>query len=205
MRMNSFALRVTGRRLLAMAFIIAVGTPLAIGADSHVVTIDVTKSPITYSDTKNGALQSGSAYRLSVGNKDSVVWKAVTPENAPYSAMIFFPNGTPFADNSGRPVVTIVWSDRITTSPEADIVEQSGTYEFYVAVYDELHKTSYTEDPKIIVGGGGTEADVKISSAVDDLQQAHDQLSRNPKLRGQSEQLEAIKKELQHILAELER
>lgn len=156
MQMNSKILRITWRGLLTLVFSIVVGTGLANGqvscpdnANSHTVTIDVSKYPVSYSDPS----QSVSAYRLCVKNNDSVVWRQdVTIRH--YSAMIFFSGGTPFADKDGRPVTSIVWSDRKSTSPVATVTEESGTYEYHVAVYDEDNNKTYTDDPKIIVGSG---------------------------------------------------
>lgn len=199
MQMNPSPVRATLRRLLIVAFGITAGTDLAAG-QIHTVTIDVTTSQISYSDSQNPGL---SAYRLGVEEGESVVWQVVTakPTNGHYSAMVFFPRGTPFADASGRPIISRVWSDRTPKSPQASVVEQFGTYEYYVAVYDEDHAKTFVEDPKIIVGNGNYSA--KINVAIENLKEANTELSRDPKLREQAERIEAIKKELQHILAEM--
>jgi hypothetical protein len=200
MQMNSSALRVTWRRVLTLAFGIAGATHLVM-AQTRTVTIDVMTSPISYLDPQ----QPGSAYRLCVAKGESVLWQAVTakPNNGRYSAMVFFPNGTPFADTAGRPITRIVWSERTSTDRQAAVVEKSGSYEYYVAVYDEDHQKTYADDPKIIVGSGGVDAE--INTAIENLKQASAQLSRDPQLQGKADQIEAIQKELQHILAELKK
>jgi hypothetical protein len=206
MQMNSKSLRITSMRFLTLAFSMAAGASFAVGQSSHTVTIDVTTSLMSYSESINGVGQPGSAYRLYAENGDSVLWKAKTPGNAHYSAMIFFPKETPFADKtSGRPITSLVWSDRVPNSPEGYVVEQSGTYKYYVAVYDEDHQKPYSDDPKIIVGNGNMEATAQIRSAIDDLKQAYTELSRKPKLQEQANRIEAIKNELQHILDEIGR
>lgn len=192
-------------RLLAVAFVIMVGTCLAVGQDSYIVTIDVTTNPISYSVSKNGTPQSGSAYRLYVANGDSVAWNVTTGNNDSYSAMIFFPTTPLYDRTSGRPTNSIVWSDRATPSPVSKVDASFATYEYHVAVNDEVKKKTYSDDPKIIVGSGNMGVEAKIRSAIDDLIQADTQLSGNPKLEEEAKRIEAIKNELQHILDEIRR
>ena len=60
----------------------------------------------------------------------------------------------------------IVWSAKDVNSPIATVVEQSGSYEYYVAAYDVDKGMSYTDDPKIIVGNGGIETDERLGRRV---------------------------------------
>jgi hypothetical protein len=168
MQTNFNILPVFQRQIPTLVLSLLAATSLAIGQTSHTVTIKFVTSTASYSDTysTNGGppKTNPKAYRLPVAMNDTVVWKATTP-GAKNAVAIFFPNGTPFADSDGRPVSMIVWSERGGNSPQLTVVEASGTYEYHVVVYDEDNKTSYTDDPKIIVGSGYFEADVEIALA----------------------------------------
>lgn len=104
-------------------------------------------------------------FSLVVYANETVVWKAKTLGTKNVVA-IFFPNGTPFADQNGRPMPIIVWSAKDVNSPTATVVEQSGSYDYSVAAYDEDKGKSYTDDPKIIVGNGGIETDERVNGRV---------------------------------------
>ncbi|HWY52988.1 MAG TPA: hypothetical protein VNZ03_00890 [Terriglobales bacterium] len=168
MQTNFSILPVFQRQVLMLVLCISAATSLAIGQTSHTVTINVITSKPSYSDTSTPRGKPPStnpkAYRLAVDMNDTVVWKATTP-GAKNAAAIFFPNGTPFGDPNGRPVSMIVWSERDGTSPPTTVVEESGTYEYHVVVYDEDNKITYTDDPKIIVGTGNIEAEANIALA----------------------------------------
>jgi hypothetical protein len=157
------------RQSLALVFSLLAATSVAFGQpNSHAVTIDFTQSPISYSDaySHNGVVTPNpTAYRLVVYANETVVWKAKTSGTKNVVA-IFFPNGTPFADQNGRPLPIIVWSAKDVNSPTATVVEQSGSYEYSVAAYDEDKGKSYTDDPKIIVGNGGIETDERVGGRV---------------------------------------
>jgi plastocyanin len=156
------------RQIFTLMLSILAATSLATGQTSHAVTINFTTSPASYSDNSstNGvpSTPNPKAYRLPVDVGDTVVWKATT-HGAKNAVAVFFPNGTPFADQNGRPVSMIVWSERDVNSPPVTVVEDSGTYEYQVAAYDEDNKVPYTDDPKIIVGSGNLESDVAIAMA----------------------------------------
>lgn len=156
------------RQIFTLMLSILAATSLATGQTSHAVTINFTTSPASYSDTfsTNGgpSTTNSKAYRLSVDVSDTVVWKATT-HGTKHAVAVFFPNGTPFADQNGRPVSMIVWSERDVNSPPVTVVEDSGTYEYQVVAYDEDNKVPYTDDPKIIVGSGNLESDVAIALA----------------------------------------
>jgi|SRR5450631_893177 len=157
------------RQFLALVFSLLAATSVTFGQpNSHAVTIDFTQFPISYSDaySHNGVTTPNpKAYRLVVYANETVVWKAKTPGTKNVVA-IFFPNGTPFADQNGRPMPIIVWPAKDVNSPTATVVEQSGSYEYYVAAYDEDKGMSYTDDPKIIVGNGGIETDERVGGRV---------------------------------------
>ena len=112
------------------------------------MTFDVTTNPISYSASKNGVPKSGSAYRLYVRNGDSVVWKVTTSNKDRYSAMTFFPTTPRYEPTSGRPTNSIVGSDRATTSPVSKVDAQLSTYEYHVAVNDEVQGKTYSDDPE---------------------------------------------------------
>jgi hypothetical protein len=168
MQTNFNILPVFQRQILTLLISLLAATSLATGQTAHTVTISFITPTASYSDTySNGGTPTTNprAYRLQpVAMNDTIVWKAVTP-GAKNAAAIFFPKGTPFADPNGRPVSMIVWSDRDGNSPLQKVVEASGTYEYHVVVYDEDNKVPYTDDPKIIVGGGKLVADVEIALA----------------------------------------
>jgi hypothetical protein len=156
------------RQFFTLVLSMLTATSVAVGQTSHTVTMKFGTSPTSYSDTysTNGgpSTVNPKAYRIQVDMDDTVVWKATTP-GAKSAVAIFFPSGTPFADSNGRPVSMIVWSERDGNSPQTTVVESSGTYEYQVVAYDEDNKTPYADDPKIIVGSGGIESDVKIAMA----------------------------------------
>lgn len=157
------------RQFLALVFSLLAATSVAFGqSNSHAVTIDFTQSPISYSDAyshNGGTTPNPTAFRLVVYANETVVWKAKTLGTKNVVA-IFFPNGTPFADQNGRPMPIIVWSAKDVNSPTATVVEQSGSYDYSVAAYDEDKGKSYTDDPKIIVGNGGIETDERVNGRV---------------------------------------
>jgi hypothetical protein len=169
---------------------------------SHTITVDVTKTPILYTDTfsNGGAPKTQPAYRLEVNTNDTIAWKIIT-SGGMHAAAIVFPNGTPAADANGRSVPLMAWSERDGGSPQLTIVEAAGTYEYEVVVYDETNKTRYIDDPRIIVGNGGIETEwKKISAALGDLREATTELSGMPK---QQKQVESIEQELEKKAAEL--
>jgi len=193
---------VSWRRFLLVAFGVVTVSCLAMAQQTlHTVTVDFTKSPISYSD-KYDSQTNAHAYRLGVSTTDTVVWQVVTP-GANNSAAVCFPNGTPLsdaADQNQRPASMFVWSNRVNNSKPAEIVEVAGTYEYWVSAYDEDNKHLYFDDPKIIVGGGSAEAEARIKSALHTLRLAGPELSGTPKIQ---EKLEPIERELQQLINEL--
>ena len=76
----------------------------------------------------------------------------------------------------------------------------SGTYKYYAAVFDDKNQETYTDDPKIIVGGGVEDVQAEIGSALNDLKRAEEKLSSKHKLQ---EQVKSVEHKLEHILGEL--
>jgi hypothetical protein len=201
MQTNFSILPVFQRQILTLLLSILAATSLAIGQTSHAVTIKFSTSTTTpsYSDTysKNGGppTTNPKAYRLPVAMNDTVVWKATTP-GAKNAVALFFPNGTPLADSNGRPVSMIVWSERDGNSPQTTVVEASGSYEYHVVVYDEDNKMPYTDDPRIIVGGGYIQSDVEIALAAVKRAGASSPTGTERKL------IESIEEKLEQLLEE---
>ena len=207
---NSHVLRLGWSRVAATALGCIAAATLGLGQNpapastptSHTVTVDVTKTPILYTDTfsNGGPPKTQPAYRLAVNTNDTIAWKIIT-SGGMHAAAIVFPNGTPAADANGRSVPLMVWSERDGGSPQLTVVEAAGTYEYEVVVYDETNKTRYIDDPKIIVGNGGIETEwKKISAALGDLRATTTELSEMPK---QQKRVESIERELEKIAAEL--
>lgn len=174
---DSHVLWLRWSRVAVVALGCMVAASLAFGqhSASHSVSVDVTKKPIYYKD-ENG----NSAYRLPVGSKDTVVWSIAPQSGITYTAMaIVFPDGTPFADADGRPLPILTWSDKDGKSQKATVVVSSGEYEYCVFAYDQTNKIIYADDPKIIVGNGGLESDVRIMSVLDRIQNRLDSVERS--------------------------
>ena len=219
MSINCDASNVSRRQFLAAAGSVAAASSFALGKDSgsaqstpspppipppvvHNVTIDVTKKPISYSVGNPAA----NAYHLQVNPNEVVTWTAVTSSpNPKHCVAIFFQKETPLADTNIRPVRTLLWSERdetpngppVTIDPDA-----SGIYEYSVAVLDEGTQTTYTDDPRIIVGTGNFEARTTITSALDELRKAAEvaERKREPEL---GKQIESVEKKLERAIDEL--
>jgi len=203
------ASNVSRRQFLAVAGSVAAANSFAVGKDSGsaqalppapspadpLVTIDITTAPISYS------VSGHNAYRLKVKAGDSVKWQAKTT-SAKHRVTILFLKDTPFSDGSKKPLYAFHGSevDESGSGIGGTIDDDaSGTYEYYVAVFDDKTNLTYTDDPKIIVGSGN-DAAAEITLALDDLKRADAQLSSKPKLQ---KQIESIEHELEHLIDEL--
>jgi plastocyanin len=208
MSIDSDASSVNRREFLALASSAAAAGALSVGKPSglvpsplppptpYSVTIDITTSPISYS------VGGHHAYRLKVNAGDSVTWKAKTNGSTHHLAILFLKE-TPLSDASNQPLYAVHGSEvEETGSGIGGTIDSdaSGTYEYYVAVFDGVTKKTYTDDPKIIVGTGNLEAEAELALALDDLKTAGTKLSSKPKQR---QQLESIERELEHLMNEL--
>jgi plastocyanin len=203
------ASNVSRRQFLAVAGSVAAASSFAVGKDSGsaqplppaptpadpLVTIDITAAPISYSASGHNA------YRLKAKNGDIVKWQAKT-SSTKHRVTILFLKDTPFSDGSKKPLYAFHGSeaDEAGNGIGGTIDDDaSGTYEYYVAVFDDKTNLTYTDDPKIIVGSGN-DAGAEISLAVDDLKRAGAQLSSKPKLQ---KKIESIEDELVRLGGEL--
>ena len=151
------------------------------------VTIDVTTNPYTY--TYKNSAGSGPAYQLQVKQGDTVAFVAQTPNNSKHFAAVIFLPESPLVDSSGRPVHAILWPEH--NPPKALTVNPAGgTYPYRIVVFDRDKETPYTEDPKIIVGGG-------TMRTAELVRQLHEVAEACPKER---ERIEVIEKNLMHLL-----
>jgi hypothetical protein len=155
---------VSRRQFLAVAGSVAAASSFAVGKDAGsaqplpatqtpanpVVTIDITKAPISYSASGHNA------YRLKAKNRDIVKWQAIT-SSTDHRVTILFLKDTPFSDGNKKPVYAFHGSqdDEKKKGIGGTIDDDaSGTYEYSVAVFDDKTNLTYTDDPKIIVGTG---------------------------------------------------
>src|SRR5580700_54776 len=152
------------------------------------VTIDARPTPFT--STTPVPVAATPAYHLHVASANSTVsFTVISSGGNQHSAAIFFPNDTPFVDKNGRPMQASVWSQTeesalamLPMDPDA-----SGQYEYRVVVFDKVAGTTASEDPKIIVGGGGIEL-AEIIEKLNEIKKEHP---------GEDKMIESIKTELQ--------
>lgn len=216
---------VSRRRFLAVAGGVAAANSFAKGEalgspvppppppTTNLVTIDITTNPLSYSYTiMNGGGTAHKANRLKVNGLDTVKWNVKTSVTTGYKyhVTILCVRETPLADTNNNPVFAIqgseVEADAGKVMAKID-TDATGTYEYYVAVTDDKTGKTYTDDPKIIVGGSGTFEQKKelIRDAHQLIGEAHkleDAAGSNHVLR---EKIESIEKELGGVLDELER
>lgn len=203
---NSNASNVSRRQFLAVASSVAAVSSLAIAKASSLappppddpsvypVIIDVTTNPISYS------VAGHHAYRLNPDRGDRVTWTAKTTGPKHHLAILFLKE-TPLVDANNRLLYAVHGSEieeaggGIGGTIDNDA---SGTYEYYVAVFDNATNLTYTDDPKIIVGTGNAEAEITL--ALGDLKRAEAKLSSKPK---QQKQIESIEHELEHLVNDL--
>jgi plastocyanin len=211
MSRNPDTSKVSRRRFLAAAGSVAAASSFATGKDTesvpalppptaptaYDVTIDVTRSPISYSYPSLTVPQP--AYRLKVKTGDTVTWTAKSP-GPKHCVSIVFKKDTPLIDRNGRPIYTLLWSERIETPKGPQVTvdpDAAGIYEYSVAVLDEGTQVSYTDDPKIIVGSGGLDGEAQLTLAKEALKDA---AQLEPARRGE---IENIEKQVEHVLSEL--
>jgi plastocyanin len=200
---NSNASNVSRRQFLAVASSVAAVSSLAVAKASSLeppspedpsVVIDITTSPISYS------VAGHHAYRLNADPGDRVTWTAKTTGPKHHLAILFLKE-TPLVDASNRPMYAVHGSeiDEAGSGIGGTIDNDAlGTYEYYVAVFDNATNLTYTDDPKIIVGTGNAEAQINLARG--DLKRAEAQLSSKPK---QQKQIESIEHELEHLVNDL--
>ena len=176
----------------------AAATSLTVGASSeaappptaskYVVTIDVSVTPYSYTyPTANGT---ASAYKLPVNRGDTVAFVARTPKGSKHFAAVIFLSESPLVDSSGRPVPAILWPEHNPPQPLTVDLEAAGTYEYRIVVFDRETETPYTEDSKIIVGGG-------TMRTADLVRQLHEVAEACPQER---KRIEAIEQDLVQLL-----
>lgn len=208
---------VSRREFLAVAGAVAAASPLAAGMDSNLaqaasshvktpcpvtMTSDAVKKTIKYSSPC-----SSDASSLYVNSGDVVTWKAKTSGKKHHSAIFFSPT-TPFVDQaSGDPVYSFHGSEadeaggiggQAMIGPDA-----SGEYKYTVLIFDEMNDTTYTDDPKIIVGSGMAIARVELTAALAEIKKAKALLSGKPAVERQTAQIASIEHELAEVIEQL--
>jgi hypothetical protein len=145
----------------------------------HVMTFDVTQTPMTCTFSPP---QSGTDCTLTVTGNDVVHFKAKTSQSKHHLSVLFV-DGTPFLDSSTPP--NKVWAFHGSESDEGSGIGKNAhidpslpdgaTFEFLVGVWDgeDSNQKSYTSDPTIIIGKGGSSLVTAIAqlSAADRLLQ----------------------------------
>jgi len=222
MSRNSVVSNVSRRRFLAVAGGVAAANSFATGKalspavpppppTTYLVTIDITANPISYTYTTTGVGGVHKANRLKVNESDIVKWKVKTflSTGYKYHMTILCVRETPLADTHGNPMFAIHGSE-----VEADAgavmaiidADTSGTYEYYVAVTDVPTGKTYSDDPKIIVGGSGT-----LEQREELIKDAHQLIAAARKLEDAAgsnhalnEKIESIEKELEEVVGKLE-
>jgi hypothetical protein len=168
------------------------------------MTIDVSQSPIVYSCVDPVTGVKAPAYRLTIptGAGNTVTWNITSSgPTQKHCSGIFFPNDTPFVDLTGRPVYGFVWSEREEAANQVTLnvdAAASGTYEYRIVVRDIASGTTYSEDPKIIVGTGGIELITELRAIKAKLEE--EAKSTPPEVQ---KKLEPIEKELGKVIDEL--
>lgn len=200
---------VSRRQFLAVAGTVGAASSVALGEASsfapapppapvrHPVTIDVTTTNrISYVDGSGH-----NVYRLTVKAGDGVTWKAKTT-GTKHHVTILFLKDTPLIDANNKPVYAVHGSEGDEAgSGIGGMIDPgaSGAYEYYVAVFDNDTGLTYTDDPKIIVGGGGTrDTRTELIEAAGELKQAA--LSSPP---AQREKIESIENRLEELIDQL--
>jgi hypothetical protein len=178
-------------------------------APDHVMTFDVTQTPIA---CINNPPQSTGADPcvLSVNPKEVVHWRAITSLiKHKHRLAVLFIDRTPFVDKDGDKV----WAFHGTDSDETngigrdasiDPTLQDGDYfEFSVAVWDEENANkirSYTGDPTIMIG----KRDTLIASALAKLSAANGLLQKAAAAYpAKSDDIKAIEDKLSPLIVQL--
>jgi len=186
--------------------------PLPSNPTNYLVTIDVSTNPISYSYTDGSGKHR--ANRLTVSGNDTIAWNVTTP---PYSAgrpkyhiTILCVKETPLVDkkHNNNPLFEIhgseIEANAGTVMANID-TDASGSYEYYVAVTDDNTGQTYTDDPKIIVGGKGTyEQGELIKNANHLIAEAHKLEDAAGSNRGLKEKIQSIEKDLEEVVQKLE-
>ena len=179
---------------------------------SYAVTIDVRTDPFSYSAT-DACGNTHKANRHAVTGGDSAAWNVKTPlatgATLNYHITIFCVKETPLVDfNTGtNPVFALhgatAEANAGTVKAKID-TEASGSYEYYVAITDDNTGITYTDDPKIIVGGGGTYEQALIKNANDLIEEAHKLKDAAGSDRALKDRIQSIEKNLGEVVHNLE-
>jgi hypothetical protein len=208
MSTDSDASSVSRRQFLAVASGVAAAGSISVGkvlasppaptpppppAD-YPVTVDVTKNPISY--TANGH----NAYRLRPKVGKTITWAAKT-SGAQHRLTVLFVKETPLIDANNNPLYAVHSSDSDpgvvgTIDPDA-----SGTYEYYVAVFDDVTHSTYTDDPKIIVGSGNIVTPAELEPELNEVLGKVKELTSSR--ADQRKKVEAIEDKLEALIKEL--
>jgi hypothetical protein len=205
--------KVSRRHFLAVAGTVSAATSLGPGTGSATaqpvpqppIHVD---HPVTIHPAANNNLSykegTNSADPLTVDVNQSVTWQVNTAGKKYHVTILFEKKRTPFVDlTTGKPVHAIHGTEQDegtltvggTVGPNA-----TGEYPYAVAVFDDVTKETYSDDPKIIVGTGFDEAKEALTSALDEVKEAEVALSGRPKQR---EQAKSIETQLVQLIAEL--
>jgi hypothetical protein len=217
MSRNKDVSNISRRRFLEVAGSMAVAGRAAVAKDAssapaspppptadYSVTVEVTNTnlkPIKYHTPS----QNDASIIKNVAKNQTFTWAVKTLSSGNYRLTILFLNATPFVDAHGNPVYAFGGSE--SEGGQGKIggkiapTVPDGTYKYYVAIFDDTTGVTYTDDPKIIVGGGREdEAKRRIALALDDLKDAYAGLSGRPKVQ---KQIQSIEHDLDHVIDEL--
>jgi hypothetical protein len=207
---QSAAPKVSRRRFLAAAGTVTAASSLTGTASAmaqpvpqppvrvdHPVTIHPTpNNNLSYTEGANGADP------LTVDPNKSVTWQVNTPGKKYHVTILFENKRTPFVGPNGKPVHAFhgTEQDEGTLTVGGMIGPTTGTYRYAVAVFDDVTKETYSDDPKIIVGTGFDEARDALTAALEEVKEADVALSGRPK---QQEQAKSIEHQLENLIGEL--
>jgi hypothetical protein len=194
------ASNVSRRQFLAVASSAAAATSFAFGKDVNSTqsstSVSVAMYPVTINTTKPLSYTTPkltNASSLHVKRGETVTWSvALKP---PYRVVILFFPKSPFIVSAFEGPD----SDAAGGKIGGTITGPDGTYPYCVAVFDDAHLVTYTDDPKIIVGDGD-DVRAEITAALTDLKDVDADLSDR---RKKQDQIRAVERKLERLRSEL--
>jgi len=127
---------------------------------ANIITVDATKGDpnkpgygFLYTDqTKTPAHN----LYVSASGSDTIQWKVAALNGTPGQTriVISFPAASPFASPSGTSSILALEGTDTNATSALSVRKGDATYEYHVAVFDEVNNKIFTDDPKIIVGTG---------------------------------------------------
>jgi hypothetical protein len=185
MSKNSDVSNISRRRFLAAAGTVAAANSLVAGKavsterntaqpvpppspDSYLVTITVRNGSFSYEYSKNnGPSVQMPNKSLTVNRHDQVEWQASVEGSHRHHGKVRFTGGSPFNNNEFKWTENHKGGGPITTS----ILDE---YYYCVGIHDDDVGDVHPDDPKIIVGGRGPEA--QLHQAESELRAVQDKI-----------------------------